>query len=200
MEIILFSGFLGSGKTTILLELTQYLTSLYPSQAGYPTVAIIENEIGEIGVDDKLLSSKGFKVENLSSGCICCTMVSDLVTCLKDLVKQESLQWIVIEATGLAYSESVARTIQQYLHLQPKTVVVVDAERWEELTEIVQPLIYGQIKGADIVLINKIQDQNSRQEEKIKTEIFSLNSVAKVFCISMNENVEEFILEAIIDA
>ena len=75
MKIIILGGFLGSGKTTVLLQLAKYITS----QPGKPQVVILENEIGEVGVDNQLLSGASFAVENIFSGCICCSGAVDLV-------------------------------------------------------------------------------------------------------------------------
>lgn len=77
MKAIILGGFLGSGKTSIILQLAKYVTETTHTSDKTSTV-IIENEIGETGIDDKVLASQGFEVKNLNAGCICCTMVSDL--------------------------------------------------------------------------------------------------------------------------
>ncbi|MBO6010916.1 MAG: hypothetical protein J6P71_03850 [Oscillospiraceae bacterium] len=76
MKVLLLGGFLGSGKTSVLLRLAQYLVS---RGEGGSKVMIIENEIGEVGVDDKLLKSQGLQVRELFAGCACCSGGADLI-------------------------------------------------------------------------------------------------------------------------
>jgi G3E family GTPase len=95
-------GFLGSGKTTVLLSLAEYITSRFqPADSNRPAMAIIENEIGDVGIDNLILESTGYKVTSLSSGCICCSLTSDLTRCVNDIVEKYKLSYIAFEATGL---------------------------------------------------------------------------------------------------
>ena len=76
MKIIMIGGLLGSGKTTILLKLVNQFKDYYKK------IIIIENEIGEIGIDGKYLQNEGLQVQELYSGCVCCTLSVDLVSTL----------------------------------------------------------------------------------------------------------------------
>ena len=149
-KIILFSGFVGSGKTSLLLEFAEYL-NLNNSEL---KLAIVENEIGTVGIDDQMIKARGYDVRGLFAGCICCTMVTDLVACIGDLMIK-NLDWIIIEATGLAQTKNIADMIEKYQQIKPRIVVVADPVRWEKLIKVVTPLLTGQICEAEIILINK---------------------------------------------
>ena len=84
MQIIILGGFLGSGKTSVLLQLAKRLTAQTPGKEN--RIAIIENEIGDIGVDDQTLGgSGGYDVQSLFSGCVCCTLTGELLTSIQKL-------------------------------------------------------------------------------------------------------------------
>ena len=87
MNVLIFGGFLGSGKTTALMQLAKYIvrssTSDKPNK-----VMILENEIGEVGIDDSFLRGGGFQVENLFAGCACCTVSGELVSAANSIKKE----------------------------------------------------------------------------------------------------------------
>jgi G3E family GTPase len=153
MRILLFGGFLGSGKTSTILQVAKQIT-----ETRNETVAIIENEIGEAGVDDQLLSGSGLQVRPLFGGCVCCQITSDLVTAVEEIATVINPDWLVIEMTGLAIPGNVAKFIRQYdaSRSNCKTVTIVDAGRWMELKEVLEPLVVSQVKESDLVIINKV--------------------------------------------
>ncbi|HWQ62386.1 MAG TPA: GTP-binding protein [Negativicutes bacterium] len=152
MRILLFGGFLGSGKTSIILQLARQITV-----GGEDTVAIIENEIGEQGIDDKLLSAGGFTVKPLFGGCVCCQITGDLLIAVEEIARAITPGWLIIEMTGLAVPGNVAKLIRQYnaTGAKCKTITVVDASRWAELKEVLAPLVDSQVKDSDLVIVNK---------------------------------------------
>ncbi|MDT8902577.1 GTP-binding protein [Anaeroselena agilis] len=152
MRILLFGGFLGSGKTSIILQLARQITA-----AGGETVAIIENEIGEEGVDDKLLAASGLTVKPLFGGCVCCQITGDLVAAVKEIAETLNPDWLIIEMTGLAIPGNVARLIRQYntSGSKCKTITVVDAGRWAELKQVLEPLLLSQVQDSDLIIVNK---------------------------------------------
>ena len=81
MKLLLISGFLGSGKTTLMLAIIRKL------MIKIQRLSIIENEIGELGIDGEYLQLEGLEVQELFGGCICCTLSVDLVSTLKKLIQ-----------------------------------------------------------------------------------------------------------------
>ncbi|BBB91814.1 MAG TPA: GTP-binding protein [Methylomusa anaerophila] len=152
MRILLFGGFLGSGKTTTMLQVAKYLTDVHQE-----TVAIIENEVGAAGIDDKLFSASGLKVKQLFGGCVCCQIGSDLISAISEIHGSIHPDWLLIEMTGLAFPSKTAATIKKYstVYSAFKTVTIVDRARWSELKLMLEPLVTGQIKGSDLIVLNK---------------------------------------------
>jgi G3E family GTPase len=162
LKVLLFGGFLGSGKTTLLLQVAKYITERLKE-----TVVIIENEIGEAGIDDKLFSDSGLKVRPLFGGCVCCQITSDLVAAVQEIQEKMKPDWLLIEMTGLAIPENVAKLLTQYCHFFSgfKTVTLVDMARWTELMEVLEPVITGQVKKAGLIIVNKVDAGETAQDE-----------------------------------
>ncbi|MDR2460748.1 MAG: cobalamin biosynthesis protein P47K [Deltaproteobacteria bacterium] len=172
MRILLFTGFLGSGKTTVLLNLAEYLAKVEDQGK----VVIIENEIGDVNVDGQLLSGASFETRNLTSGCICCTLAGEFIAALQDIKDTIQPNWILIEATGLAH-QTIADTIERAVPASPpKSIVVVDSERWEELYEEIPFLLTAQIERADFIFINKIDSVDAEELLHIENDVKDLNS------------------------
>src|SRR6202035_2569223 len=116
---------LGAGKTTLL-------NYILKEQTDY-RFGVIINEIGEIGIDGKLVETQAEDVGGLSSGCVCCTVRKDLVKGVQKLLKRDQLDYILIETTGVADPGPVAQTflnipqLQQYARLD-SIITLVDAE------------------------------------------------------------------------
>ena len=89
VEFILITGFLGSGKTTLL-------NKILPCFLKNKKTAIIENDFGDTSIDSIILNSYGLPIKELSSGCICCSLSSDLVKLCEDLINSESPQLVLI--------------------------------------------------------------------------------------------------------
>ena len=147
MRILLFGGFLGSGKTTTILQVAKHITEKLQE-----TVALIENEIGEAGIDDKLLSDSGLQVKPLFGGCVCCQISSDLISAIGEIHDTINPDWLVIEMTGLAVPGKIAKLINEYCtyYTSFKTVTLVDMGRWVELKEVLGPLVTGQVEQTDL--------------------------------------------------
>ena len=94
MKIDIFSGFLGSGKTTLIKKL---IAEAYCGEK----VVLIENEFGEIGIDGGFLKESGINITEMNSGCICCSLVGDFADALKKVTKQYSPDRIIIEPSGV---------------------------------------------------------------------------------------------------
>lgn len=138
MNILLFGGFLGAGKTSLILQAARFIVE---NKKG--TVAVIENEIGETGIDDKVLAAAGLVVRGIFAGCVCCQITGDLINAVNEIYASIRPDWLVIEATGLAVPARIVELIRQYCRCYDslKTIIVVDACRWEELEEVVGSLL-----------------------------------------------------------
>lgn len=151
MEILLFGGFLGSGKTTVINRLLHDLTSQGKR------AAIIENEIGAVGIDDVLVSQSGLQVTPLFGGCVCCQIAGDLLSAVHTIEDQVRPDVLVVEMTGLAFLDGIRDTFARYGRdtLSLHTIAVVDMARWSKLMRAMEPMVRRQLAGADLVLVNK---------------------------------------------
>ncbi|MEZ5124853.1 MAG: GTP-binding protein [Thermoleophilia bacterium] len=151
MKLIVLAGFLGSGKTTLLLEIARDLV------AGGSTVAVIENEIGEIGIDGDYIAEQGLEVRELFGGCICCTLAVGVVDALATLARDHNPDYVLLEPSGIAQPGDLSETVRRYASAVDGvvTVTLIDAERYEVLTEVVGPMLEGQMAQADVIAVTK---------------------------------------------
>lgn len=172
MRLIIITGFLGSGKTSAMLSLAEYLTC----ENGPGSVVIVENEIGEANVDGRLLSQSNYEIRDLTAGCICCTLSGELIGALEEIRSNINPAWLLIEATGIAH-QTIANVISQaMIGLRPFSLVLADAERWDELMEKLPMLICTQLEIADTILLNKVDVVASGEIERIEGEIREISS------------------------
>lgn len=152
MRLLLFAGFLGSGKTTLILALARR------AALDHLRVAVLVNEVGEVGIDGEVLRLGDMEVVEITGGCICCQIGVDLVRALRDLEQEFRPDLVIVEASGIATPGGVLDAIRSYppRTLQTiHTVTVVDPTRFEALQEVLTPLIEGQIAGADCLAVTK---------------------------------------------
>jgi len=185
LKLLLLSGFLGSGKTTLLLEIARRLA------AGYRKIAIIENEVGEVGIDGNYLRREGLEVQEMFGGCVCCTLSVDLVTTLKKLDRLVQPETVILEATGIARPGDIVPTVRKYASMvdEIQALVLVDGPRYEMLLEVMNPLVTAQIGAADIVVINKIDEMDEAGIEDIRKSVTDLNEKTRVVAISAEQRI-----------
>ena len=157
MKVLILGGFLGSGKTSLLLQLAYYITGHALNDKKYQVV-ILENEVGEEGIDDKLLRGNGYQVENLFSGCACCTLSGELLSTVSKIEKELQPDWLILETTGLAYPHLIQKNLADSMALSSRICIVADASRWERLLVPLHELITGQlINGIDYDVVEGFQ-------------------------------------------
>jgi G3E family GTPase len=184
MKLLIIAGFLGSGKTTLLLEVAKRL-------AVSQRIAIIENEVGEIGIDGKYIRQEGLQVQELFGGCICCTLSVDLVSTLQKVEQLYQPVLTILEPTGLASPGDVVTSVRNYAPMVTDIMVLVllDATRYEMLYEMLTPLLTAQIQSADIVAINKIDAVDGAHIDIIRKNVDQLNPQARVVDISADKRI-----------
>ena len=158
MKLIILSGFLGSGKTSILMPLAQKIVDSFEG-GDDSRLVIIENEIGQVGVDNVFTEGGGYTSKELFNGCVCCSILGDLMECLAEIEENENPGWVILETTGLARPADIASSLWAYYDedMNITTCVVIDASRWQTLAaaEGINELVFDQISDANYVLVNK---------------------------------------------
>ena len=190
MKLVMLTGFLGAGKTTLLLQLVRALTS-----GNDRRFVILENEVGEVGIDGSYLESQGLKVQELFSGCICCQLSADLVTTLNRLQETFAPDGVLLEPSGMAVPGRILETVAKYCKVVDEVLVVsiVDAERYGLLLEAGMPLVINQIEPAQVVAVNKIDIMGEEELADITAKVRKVNPGADIVQVSALEgtNLEE---------
>ncbi|AFV12961.1 CobW-like protein [Thermacetogenium phaeum DSM 12270] len=182
------SGFLGSGKTTLIRQLAGYLVVDREQK-----VVIIENEVGEVGIDDRFLSGEGFQVREIYGGCICCQLTGELTLAVNQIAERFSPDWVIIEATGVARPSTILNTLERYGKGIDGifTLAVADTGRWEELMEIMPELISAQVAEAKLVIASKIDEAGEGELQRLMEKVKEINPRAGVVAASLIEGLDE---------
>lgn len=185
MNLLIISGFLGSGKTTLLLQIARRLS------ADSRKIAIIENEVGQIGIDGQYLRREGMEVQELFGGCVCCTLSVNLVTTLEKLHRLVFPDTVILEASGVALPGDIVPVVRQYAPMvgETRVLLLVDALRFEMLLEVMNPMMTAHIGAADLVAINKIDDADEPKIDHIRKSVQVLNGKARVVALSAEKGI-----------
>ena len=177
VPVTILTGFLGSGKTTLLNRIL--------SEEHGKRIAVIENEYGEVGIDQALVINADEEIFEMSNGCICCTVRGDLIRVLGNLMKRrDKFDYVLVETTGLADPGPVAQTFFMDEEIQSEfsldgIVTLVDAAhidqqlgRSDESTE--------QIAFADVLVLNKKDLVDDESLDALESRLRDMNRMARV--------------------
>ena len=176
VPVTILTGFLGSGKTTLLNRIL--------SEQHGKRIAVIENEFGEVGIDQALVINAEEEIFEMANGCICCTVRGDLIRVLGNLMKRrDKFDYVVVETTGLADPGPVAQTFFMDDEISSEfsldgIITLVDTfhinqqlGRSDESTE--------QIAFADVIVLNKTDLVKDTELDKLEARLRKMNKMAK---------------------
>ena len=183
IAVTLLTGFLGAGKTTLLRHILN-------EQHGYK-IAVIENEFGEVSVDDQLIGDRATQIKTLTNGCICCTRSSELEDALLDLLDNLdkgaiNFDRLVIECTGMADPGPIIQTFFSHeviceRYLLDGVIALVDAVHADEQMNQFT-IAQSQVGYADRILLTKTDVAG--ESEKLRERLARINARAPVYTVA----------------
>jgi len=185
MKVTQVAGFLGCGKTTLLLKLSRLL-----AENGKRKVALIVNEIGEIPVDGKIIEESGMRVKDIGGGCICCEVAVSFGKTLVMLYRDFRPDHILVEPTGVAIPHQVKSAAKMGMRDAKLTVgvaiVLFDATRPAELLDMdmLGRLVINQVQDADVLAISKVDAVDDATRAEVSKRIREFNDRADVIYLS----------------
>lgn len=182
-NIDIFSGFLGAGKTTLIRKLIQ---EAYTGEK----IVLIENEFGEIGIDGGFLKDAGIEINEMNSGCICCTLVGDFSKAIEKVIDEFKPDRILIEPSGVGKLSDVILAVKnlkdERIHLNSFTTIV-DGRRYEMYAKNFGEFYNNQVEHANTVIISHAQDLDGQQIDTAVKKIRELNKEAPVITTDWDE-------------
>ena len=171
-KIDIFSGFLGAGKTTLIRKL---IAEGYQGEK----LVLIENEFGEIAIDGGFLKDAGVEINEMNSGCICCTLVGDFTKALKKVMEDFAPDRILIEPSGVGKLSDVAKAVERVegAHIGAK-VTVVDAGKAKMYMRNFGEFFNDQVENADLIVLSRTDSANSAKVLTAAELLKSLNDHA----------------------
>ncbi len=175
-KIDIISGFLGAGKTTLIKKLLQ---------EGFQNekLVLIENEFGEIGIDGGFLKDAGVEITEMNSGCICCSLVGDFSTALKEVLEKYAPDRVIIEPSGVGKLSDVIKAVQGIEGAEIELnsfVTVADAGKCKMYMKNFGEFFNNQIEYANTIVLSRTQNMKEEKLETCVQLIRELNANATV--------------------
>ena len=176
-KVDIISGFLGAGKTTFIKKL------LKDAVAG-EQVVLIENEFGEIGIDGGFLKDSGIEIREMNSGCICCSLVGDFATSLKEILTKYSPDRIIIEPSGVGKLSDVMRAVADVEADLPvennSAVTVVDVRKCRMYMKNFGEFFNNQVQCATTIVLSRTDVADQHTINQAVSMIRELNPTAEI--------------------
>ena len=189
-KIDIISGFLGAGKTTLIQKL---IKEVYAGKK----VVLVENEFGEIGIDGGFLKDAGIVVNEINSGCICCTLQGDFRNALQEVVKKYNPDHIIIEPSGVGKLSDILAVVKDVEGLELNSYsTVVDAKRCEIYHKNFKEFFDDQISTAACVILSRTQLVDEETLQKDIAIIRELNHDARIITTPWDDLSGQAIIEA----
>ena len=193
-KIDIISGFLGAGKTTFIKKL---LSDALKGE----NVVLIENEFGEIGVDSGFLKNAGIEIREMNQGCICCSLVGDFESSLKEVIEQYHPDRILIEPSGVGKLSdilSAVKTVSENLDVKlDGAVTVVDATKAKLYNKNFGEFFDDQIRFATSVVLSRMDIASGEKAQEAVNIVRGINPHANLITTALTELSGEKLLEII---
>ena len=196
IKINIISGFLGAGKTTLIKKL---LTGIKP---GSEKIILLENEYGDVGVDGAFMKDSGIIVDELNSGCICCTLVGDFQKAVDELIEKYNPDRLIIEPSGVGKLSEIVNAVEKckarHADLEiAGCATVVDAGKCRMHMKNFGEFFLDQVKTADTVIFSRTQMLSADRVEKSRALIEEAHPGVRVVTTAWDELPAEVMLEVV---
>lgn len=171
-KIDIISGFLGAGKTTLIKKL---IAEAYQNEK----IVLIENEFGEIGIDGTFLKDSGVTINEMNSGCICCSLVGDFETSLKEVLDTYHPDRVIIEPSGVGKLSDVIKAVSTINSDEMELdnfITVVDAKKCRMYTKNFGEFYNNQVEHASLIVLSRSQDLTEFQLKECLDILKGLNN------------------------
>ena len=183
-KIDIISGFLGAGKTTLIKKL---LEEAFAGQK----IVLIENEFGEIGIDGGFLKEAGIVINEMNSGCICCSLVGDFNEALRQVLSQYTPDRIIIEPSGVGKLSDVIKAVQNVIDEEnvvlSSHITVADAQRARMYIKNFGEFYKNQVEYANAVILSRTQYLSDEKLEKTVNLLREINENAPIITTPWDE-------------
>jgi len=192
-KIDIVSGFLGAGKTTLIKKLLS-------EGLNKEKIVLIENEYGEIGIDGAFLKDSGIEIREMNSGCICCSLVGDFGSSLKEVITKYAPERIIIEPSGVGKLSDVMKAVADNAGDLDCTlnsaVAVVDAVKAKMYMKNFGEFFNDQIEAANAIILSRTDKLSQEKIEAVVALIKEHNTTAHIITTPWNDLSYASILEA----
>ncbi len=192
-KIEIISGFLGAGKTTLIKKM---LKEVFAGQK----IVLIENEFGEIGIDGGFLKDAGVQITEMNSGCICCSLVGDFGTALKQVIETYAPDRILIEPSGVGKLSDVTKAVQGVAAHEPvelnSSITVVDGQKCKMYMKNFGEFFNNQVENAGTIVMSRTQKMSEDKLDAAVKMLKEKNPKATIITTPWDELKGEQILAA----
>ena len=196
VKVNIISGFLGAGKTTLIKKL---LAAIEP---GTEKIILLENEYGDVGVDGAFMKDSGIIVDELNSGCICCTLVGDFQKAVDELIEKYNPDRLIIEPSGVGKLSEIVSAVEKCKANHPEMTIagcatVVDAGKARMHMKNFGEFFLDQVKTADTVIFSRTQNLTADRVEKSRVLIAEAHEGVRVITTPWDDLSADVMLEVV---
>ena len=196
VKINIISGFLGAGKTTLIKKL------LGGEAMKGEKIILLENEYGDVGVDGSFLKDSGIIVDELNSGCICCTLVGDFQKAVDELIEKYNPDRLIIEPSGVGKLSEIVSAVEKCREKHPEMTIagcatIVDAGKCRMHMKNFGEFFLDQVMTADTVIFSRTQNLTADRVEKSRVLIAEAHEGVRVITTPWDDLSADVMLEVV---
>ena len=165
MKILIVSGFLGAGKTTLIKEMANKTKRDF---------VVMENEYGDVDIDSNILKDEGMNIWELTEGCVCCSMKQDFATSILTIANTLDPEYLIVEPTGVAKLGNIIKNIRQIEYeriILLKPITVIDGNAFDSFISSYDNIYINQLVNSSKIIISKTESKDKEENEELIKKI-----------------------------